>query len=1224
MKRVTSCPTLEKINIIKLGICAMAKKVNSTPMKNILENLKLYEEFKIVIFSEDIIFKTDIENWPIVDALVIFFSDGFPYNKGLKYINLRKPYLINDFELQKVFWDRVNVLKMLEEEKIPTPNHIIIDRGGEINNDGENKSELNTSAEKEKKVESYKMEINEIIKNENKINNLKLNIRKRTSLQEIKEELIIKENLQLRKNSSSNSNPNNSINSNNNKSNNSTNNKNNNNNNEELIELDDHIEYKGKKLYKPFVEKPFNGDDHNIYIYYPPNLGGGHKRLFRKTKELSSLYFPNLNEIRRDKSYIYEEFLQSDGFDIKVYTIGPDQTHAEARKSPTLDGKVNRSAEGKEVRIPINLTPKEKEIARKIVLKFKQNICGFDILRCQGNSYVCDVNGFSFVKGNKKYYKDCADFLMKNIKEGLNINTKDEVEKKVSSKKTNTPIFNSLKLPSKQKKIYHKEELRSIVAVFRHADRSPKEKMKLLVDDEQILSLFDEFGNNKNKKKEIKLKKPKELQRVLEIVNEILEKNKDKEISLGSDNFYTKIFQIKMVLERKINFDGLTRKIQMKPKQFKEIVDEKGNVTYKVTQALMILKWGGSLTHAGIEQARKLGSTFLCRLYPNYENKLYSLLSLHSTYRHDMKCYSADEGRCLKTAASFLKGLLQLDGPIIPIISSMVRTDEDVNKLLDDSESIHEFKGKIKEKLSECLNYDGNIKEKFFSLFTEESIYPKEDKKEEIDNESKSIEELEDEDNDLESDTFDGENKSSTSSGNISEGNSNNDCFNMGQNKNPRKQLEFFSLNNHKSKEIQEEKNNSNIKKNENNNVNNNVNEESNSFPLYNLLDQIGNPLKRLKHILSLIKNVIKNIQGFLSDSQDDSSSYITDKSQILKREYDHILKNKLIEKILGEDITGKKRCAPYQRKLSDAKIYFEEKDKSNSDKKEIPKDKDKEEDVSNKKDSQEDEIMNALNETNFDCNDENLILLYKRYIKLKNDFFNTKKNLFDISKIPDIYDNIKYDIIHNKDLMNESAYELFEEISLLANFVMPCEYGITHEEKIDIGLKIIKPLLKKMYSDLIDINSSSYSSSGNVEEKDKNWSGLDATKVDENEIKTPEKHVKSRFYFTCASHMYALLNIIGYGYNSSLTQRNKKSFEKLKKIFDLDYCSHIIFRLFENLNVDLQNPKRFRLEIIMSPGSNGDPKEANKDHLINVSPWILLNKNLNLQKLKEFFTKFN
>jgi inositol hexakisphosphate/diphosphoinositol-pentakisphosphate kinase len=213
---------------------------------------------------------------------------------------------------------------MLEEEGIPIPNHIIIDRGGEINNDGENTNnsgELNTSAEKEKKVKTYKKEINYLIK-ENRINDLKMNLRMGNNVfQNSKTHQKIKSNS---KNSSSS---------------NST--KNYNSNNEinevikldELIEFDDHIEYKGKKLYKPFVEKPFNGDDHNIYIYYPPNLGGGHKRLFRKTKEYSSLYFPNLNKIRRDKSYIYEEFLQSDGFDIKVYTIGKDYAHAEERKS---------------------------------------------------------------------------------------------------------------------------------------------------------------------------------------------------------------------------------------------------------------------------------------------------------------------------------------------------------------------------------------------------------------------------------------------------------------------------------------------------------------------------------------------------------------------------------------------------------------------------------------------------------------------------------------------------------------------------------------------------------------------------------------------------------------------------------------------------------------------------------------------------------------------------
>ena len=1181
----------------------MSKKVNSIPMKNILDNFKQFEEFKIIIFTEEIIFKAEIENWPIVDALIIFFSDGFPYNKGLKYINLRKPFLVNDFEIQKVFWDRVKVLQMLEEEKIPIPSHIIIDRGGEINNDGENISgELNTSAEKEKKVEIYKNEINKLIKNENKIN-LKSNLRKKNSYEEIKAEFIRKESEKICKNSSININDNISDNTNNN--NNITKNKSNINkdNSDGLLEFDDYIEYKGKKLYKPFVEKPFNGDDHDIYIYYPPSLGGGHKRLFRKTKDLCSLYFPNLNEIRRDKSYIYEEYLQSDGFDVKVYTIGPDNTHAEARKSPTLDGKVNRSPEGKEVRIPINLTSKEKEIAKKIVLKFKQNICGFDILRCQGNSYVCDVNGFSFVKGNLKYYKDCTDFLRKIIKKGIQINLNDDIIiNNEFQEKRMTPIFKALKLPRKQNRfIYHKaEELRCIIGVFRHADRSPKQKMKLIVDDEQILSLFEEFGkkNGKNKKKEIKLKKPKELQRVLEIVNNILEKNKEEQISIGVDNFYTKIFQIKMVLERKINFDGLTRKIQMKPLQFSEILDENGNKKIKVTQALMILKWGGSLTHAGIEQSRQLGSTFLCKLYPNYQDKLCGLLRLHSTYRHDLKCYSADEGRCLKTAASFLKGLLKLDGPIIPIISSMVRTDEDVNKLLDDSESIHEFKGKIKEKLSECLNYDGDLKEKFYSLFTEESLYPEEDKKEELDNESKSYEEVEDDEIDFESDNLEGidENKSSSTSVDNSEGNNNN-CFNMNQNKNSKKKLQFKNIEN------QDEKNN-------------NINKSSNTTPLNDLMEQIGNPLKRLKHILSLMKNVIKNIQSYLPETQDSSTYFITDKSQILKREYDHIDKNKLVVKILGEDINDKKnknnkKKYIYERKLSDIKIFYDDKEKKNSEKEK-------------KKLKSEKDTTNTLNETNFDCNDENIILIYKRYVKLKNDFFNSKKNLFDISKIPDIYDNIKYDIIHNKDLMNNSSYELFEEVSLLANFVMPFEYGITRDEKINIGLKIIKPLLKKMYSDLVNINSTSYSKSDNMENEDKNWSGLDATKVNENEIKTPERHIKSRFYFTCASHMYALLNIIGYGYNSSLTLKNKKSFKKLKSIFDLDYCSHFIFRLFENLNVDLLDPKRFRLEIFMSPGSNTDPKDANKEHLINVSPWIILNKNLNLTKLKEFFNKFN
>ncbi|XP_055384691.1 inositol hexakisphosphate and diphosphoinositol-pentakisphosphate kinase isoform X2 [Condylostylus longicornis] len=595
-----------------VGVCAMAKKTQSKPMKEILTRLQEFEYIKILVFQEEVILMEPVDNWPICDCLISFHSKGFPLDKAIQYAQLRKPYVINNLLMQYDIMDRRKVYSILENEGIEIPRYAVLDR------DSPDPKQ------------------------------------------------------------------------------------------HELIESEDHVEVNGIIFNKPFVEKPVSAEDHNIYIYYPTSAGGGSQRLFRKIGSRSSVYSPE-SRVRKTGSFIYEDFMPTDGTDVKVYTVGPDYAHAEARKSPALDGKVERDSEGKEIRYPVILNNTEKLISRKVCLAFKQSVCGFDLLRANGKSFVCDVNGFSFVKNSNKYYDDCAKILGNMILRELTPTL--HIPWSVPFQLDDPPI-----VPTTFGKMM---ELRCVVAVIRHGDRTPKQKMKVEVRHPKFFEIFEKYDGYKYG--HVKLKRPKQLQEILDIARSLLaEIQAGKSVDSEIEEKQGKLEQLKSVLEMYGHFSGINRKVQMKyqPKG-RPRGSSSDDDAPKEPSLVLILKWGGELTPAGRIQAEELGRIFRC-MYPGGQGRNdYSgaqglgLLRLHSTFRHDLKIYASDEGRVQMTAAAFAKGLLALEGELTPILVQMVKS-ANTNGLLDNDCDSSKYQDMAKNRLHELMQVDRD--------FTQEDI----------------------------------------------------------------------------------------------------------------------------------------------------------------------------------------------------------------------------------------------------------------------------------------------------------------------------------------------------------------------------------------------------------------------------------------------------------------------------------------------------------------------
>ncbi|KAM3294785.1 hypothetical protein ACQJBY_037585 [Aegilops geniculata] len=948
---------------VAIGVCVMEKKVFCSPMEQILERLRAFGEFEIIIFGDKVILEDPIEFWPKCDCLIAFCSSGFPLQKAQAYAALRRPFLVNELEPQYLLHDRRKVYEHLEKYGIPVPNYALVNR-------------------------EY-------------------------PYQEL----------------------------------------------DHFIEQEDFVEIHGKRFLKPFVEKPANGDDHRIMIYYPNSAGGGMKELFRKVGNRSSEFHPDVRRVRREGSYIYEEFMPTGGTDVKVYTVGPGYAHAEARKSPVVDGVVMRNPDGKEVRYPVLLTPMEKQMARDVCNAFRQMVCGFDLLRCDGRSYVCDVNGWSFVKNSYKYYDDAACIMRKIFLDAKAPHLSSTIPPTLPWK-SKAPDQSTEGLTRQGSGIIgtfgQSEELRCVVVVIRHGDRTPKQKVKLKVTEEKLLNLMLKYNDGKPRA-ETKLKSAVQLQDLLDATRQLVPPTRSGQES-DSDaedlEHIEKLRQVKAVLEEGGHFSGIYRKVQLKPLKWIKVPEHNGDGEEdRPIEALMILKYGGVLTHAGRKQAEELGRFFRNNIYPGEGT---GLLRLHSTYRHDLKIYSSDEGRVQMSAAAFAKGLLDLEGQLTPILVSLVSKD---SSMLDGLEDASIEMDEAKARLHEII------------------------------------------------------------------------------------------ISNAKAK-----------------NTNGSV-----EFPW--MVDGAGlppNASELLPKMAKLTKQVTAQVK-LLAEGEDEKLALTGSFSR-----YDQA-------KALGKTTIDAARIA-----------------------------------------------------AGLPCGSESFLLMFARWKKLERDLYNERKDRFDITQIPDVYDSCKYDLVHNAHLNLKGLEELYKVAQLLADGVIPNEYGINPKQKLKIGSKIARRLMGKVLIDLRNTREEAicvadpkftedealFLPTKEVEHQQKiqvrNEDGrrssttseksMDQEDEDDREtkyrldpkyanVKTPDRHVRTRLYFTSESHIHSLMNVLRYcnldeslhGEDSLVCQ---STLDRLHRTRELDYMSNIVLRMFENTEVPLEDEKRFRIEMTFSRGADLSPLE--------------------------------
>jgi hypothetical protein len=170
------------------------------------------------------------------------------------------------------------------------------------------------------------------------------------------------------------------------------------------------------------------------------------------------------------------------------------------------------------------------------------------------------------------------------------------------------------------------------------------------------------------------------------------------------------------------------------------------------------------------------------------------------------------------------------------------------------------------------------------------------------------------------------------------------------------------------------------------------------------------------------------------------------------------------------------------------------------------------------------------------------------------------------------VSDCIKYDVLHNAEFLSDIR-PLYSAIKRVADFVVPNEYGLLRKDKWLIGVGIARPLLKRMIGKLESALS-------------------------------PRCPSRVTLYFSSESHIHALRNVL----LLSGIACNRTVATTLDAI-ELNYLSHAVFRLYEDVSKPLDDPLRYYVNVQFSPGAALDPHIfAEAGHTLPVSRPVPVN----------------